>query len=497
MSARRFDLRSVLGSRGSRAGMGLFLGAFVVGSLAACGVEYLRAQQAGIYAATASVVIAASEGSSGSAPWCDRPQVDAESIKRRLASSGNAGRSTDAPPGSSARPDAADNRATSATDRQSLQSAMHVEVASRPNGCTCIKITARAKSARAAIEQADAAAEWYASELRADRADALLRWLGSFPESYQKLREELGQIVPQLEAVLGGLVSPAGPWPTPPSQGVPEQVGSVPTLAQEQLTPVLPEPPAGSDPRGPENPEWTAARRKLEELHRRRSQLLLDRTTAHPEVRFIEQQIAEAEQRLARIAERLARDASATFPAKPQSHPTETQAPKPRVEYSRNHGHVNAMRLPSWFQALHELCDRLGRLARAPGAEVGLDTQAVRRMVLGQGIWVERAEKAELIPAQIGGQGWALTAMTAGMILMAAVGMIWTGAGIDCPWTHPSQVERALGLPVLGTIAITGHSAGPACLATNRLYWKWTCMFGGVAVLAGYVLLLVRPMWAL
>lgn len=216
-----------------------------------------------------------------------------------------------------------------------------------------------------------------------------------------------------------------------------------------------------------ENPEWTDIHRQLASLRQRRTELLKQRTAAHPIVRDTDFRIAEVEQRLASIP-RQVRSARSELPVirpapggPPASVQTLPPAEAPReptrifpAETDRQHTetaqqYTETVRLfllhRDALADARQTYDRLARLERETW-QTRHDTARIGVALAGPcASWTRPAHSPRLL----------LMALALGLTGAVGVGMISSGAAAEPTFATATEVEATLSAPIVGTIPAT------------------------------------------
>ena len=240
-----------------------------------------------------------------------------------------------------------------------------------------------------------------------------------------------------------------------------EQQALVQRKPERTAEPDSPEPPPTGEPSSEavdappppiENPERVEFNRRLAGLQARRERLLTTRTPAHPEVRYVDTQIAALEERLASIPEEV---------AGPPPGPPPSEAP--RLESAA----VESLSVAPDAAARDETIEECAEAAAQYDAYKGRLEQARqeydRLSAIKRGAW-ERELRAVSVELDLAAgtqllragadrsPGSLLGALAAALAVALGVGMISAGFETDLPLTTPAEVERALRVPVVGTI---------------------------------------------
>jgi hypothetical protein len=231
-------------------------------------------------------------------------------------------------------------------------------------------------------------------------------------------------------------------------------------------------------PQPGEIPEHVELGRQLAGLREHRAQLLLSRTPVHPEVQYVNTQIADLRERLASIP--VGMDERPPVPPPSQDPPWEP----PRVENlsdtsgaaepeERGEEHAEAVRAydahrEAVAQARQEY-DRLSEIKR----------RAWERELRAVSVELDLAEGPRLYRPTDRSPRSLLGALAAALAVAFGVGMISAGFDTDLPLAMPTEVERALGIPVVGRIPARESSPGRTTGRGSRRARRLAKILGG------------------
>ncbi len=314
-----------------------------------------------------------------------------------------------------------------------------------------------------------------------DTADqARKRWTEAETQSQRFLDEHFAQLRSQAEKL--------AEWS--------ETASARPSPATSRYSPSAPPPTRVARPAGPqwvENPEWTDLSGRIEQLDGQRRVLLADRTAAHPEVRLIEDRLAEMRNRLASVPRQIQTSAGDQGPSEEElpAPPDQTQLPPlpPRLEQDGDQvepyvpfgprGPTPAPLAPPaiagapisramtamgqeilaaarTYASLRAQCQAARREYDARAAE---EREAAKRRSDLAPIAVELASVA--VPSAAQGQraSLPLVALAAGLAAAASIGLLsWRGAA-SASFASVEDLQTGLPVPVVGLIGQRGAEA--------------------------------------
>lgn len=189
---------------------------------------------------------------------------------------------------------------------------------------------------------------------------------------------------------------------------------------------------AESQPR--ENPEWTALAEQRASLEERQRQMLLTRTSAHPEVLYVSEEIAEIERQMATVPRH--------FPPGPEIPTTE---PSPSELERANEEEQLAARLEASAAAISQAEAECQRLEAA-------ERDARSRLEAGPGIETIPARRCQTEPAPDPPAGLLWYSLGAGLVIAAAVGWASRRLPADRPFATVAEAQSALAIPIVGVI---------------------------------------------
>ena len=224
-----------------------------------------------------------------------------------------------------------------------------------------------------------------------------------------------------------------------------------------------------------DNPRRMEVSEQLSQLRRRREELLVTRTPAHPLVEEIQQRIAETEQLFNSLAETV-----------PNGQPQVTIEPeKPTaVEPAFEEDVETAREFRKLKRAVAETSDALETAARAE-RELLAQPQQMPAM------WVEPARPTKLSQKPSRRPGLALLALAASLAMASGVGMISTAAGMSRPVSSVAEVRDTLPVPVVGSIRPISSEASHSPVKSHRPLVRVTAMIGGLVLVVGCIVAMI------
>lgn len=326
----------------------------------------------------------------------------------------------------------------------------------------------------------------YATRLQMRLAREVLRRVASVRTADERFDREIGAVGSELDKLVDRAVKLAAHHTAEedPAQGMEK---SRPSSFKEKSP--------GSSRIPTEHVSQTEALSALEELRQRRAKLLLDRTPAHPEVRQVEILIAEAEKHLEEIP----------APTSEVEREMPREAPKPSVERPLTPKELplvpaspstNSAQWTELFQAIQSLQGRVERVYRELERTRGQQVAGSESLLRGEDLEIRWAENAQGTAALFNWPALALVGLAGGLVATAGIAMVWAGARIDPPIVRRESIERGLGLPVLGAIPVDQVLPDSVLARSARARWRWPCIVGGLAVIAGYFVFLLQPFLA-
>jgi hypothetical protein len=341
-------------------------------------------------------------------------------------------------------------------------------------------------SADRAVRELNDVVGAYAARLRMAMAREVLRRAASARTADERFHRDLGAVGPELDKLVDRAVKLAA-----------YRSRSRDAAAGMEKTR---ESPFREEPTGPARPaaehrQSAEAQTRLEELRHRRAQLLLDRTPVHPDVRHIENLIAEAEKQLEEVpppAPQETEEASDGSPKRAMEAPPPPQEPK----HAPTPAAPNAAQWTELFQAIQGLQDRIEGVSREVERTRGPKIPGQESLIRGEDLRIRWAERAEMVTAHVQWPALVLVALAAGLVAVAGVAMVWAGIQIDPPVASVGSIEHGLTLPVIGAIAVDQVLPDSASNRSARARWKWPCIVGGLSIVAAYLVFLLQPFLA-
>jgi hypothetical protein len=233
-----------------------------------------------------------------------------------------------------------------------------------------------------------------------------------------------------------------------------------------------------------DNPEWTDLSERLAVLERRRVELLVDRTPAHPAVQDTEDRIAELKRQLSETPKRISEEPS-DRPAGKSRSPDEQGSTEPSrqpPELPADRTAPDAAETVRQFQELKQAADRATEAYRQA---VQLERQAWEEHQREPQIELDLAEPVRAAAAPAPHRLsllWA--ALAASVAVTAGVGMISAGAAVDPALTSVEQARNVLPAPVVGTVPETDAAGRPRSARRRRPLVQMTLVIAGLALIA-------------
>lgn len=267
--------------------------------------------------------------------------------------------------------------------------------------------------------------------------------------------------------------------------------------AEPSATPV-PGPPSADEPAATptmmDNPEWVELDRRREELARRRSDLLVDRTPAHPQVRDIDLQIVRLKQHLAGIPRKIPNtDSDSPAVVRPPTDDAAIQsAPGQRPSASlgrvlpsqtaeeRTEAAQEFVALKQTFDQAQQTHDRLAERER----------EAWQRRLEIPRLRVQLARGCKRSRSTRGSAGLLLAALFSGLVVAAGAGMLFAGLSGDGPYHTLAQAHRKLPVPVVGTVWAINPSQAEATRRRSPLVGETALVVYGLILIAIWLAIL-------
>ena len=267
------------------------------------------------------------------------------------------------------------------------------------------------------------------------------------------------------------------------------------------VEPQIPRATISAEPEPVENPEWVVLHGQLEELQRRRTALLRDRTAEHPAVKDVDFRIADLTDLLATKPRWIATERPEPQP--PVANRLRAASPPPigtpgdSTPAASRDGLVSSQATKQQVQAsetFEKLKDAVDRAEQAREMAARRERQAWQAMLLEPQIEVEPAASCETPPSAVADLRLLLTALGSAFLVTLGMGMILAAATRVPTVATIAEVEALLlPVPVVGIVpaaAAAGH-CGPAY---HRHLWLRAMLLGGgllvVAFWAGFLLLI-------
>jgi len=296
------------------------------------------------------------------------------------------------------------------------------------------------RDADRAVRLVNDLAEHYAGERRTKQQIAAAKVCRAAQEAADQTRKELVKAKRTLDSFLERHFNEHRAW----AETLAERQRAAAQLDRQQSVP----PPQSQARPMIANPEWVEENQKLIGLERLRSNLLVDRTPAHPEVRQLESQITDLHERLSTIPRQIA--GNQTDP--PESRPTEP------VETPTRATGITAVdsdmlrkmaEAADTFRVHKEALDRTGRNHE----RAALDEQKARQEQLrAPTVDLELAHEADLLEPSGHSRELLLMSLAVGLVMTVGVGMVSAGLADGPAFASVAQARAMLPVPVVGTI---------------------------------------------
>jgi hypothetical protein len=238
-----------------------------------------------------------------------------------------------------------------------------------------------------------------------------------------------------------------------------------------------------------ENPEWSRLNQQRAWLQRRRMEMLVDRTSAHPEVQELEHKLAVVQRELSGVTQWPATDtagvssgagAAERLPANLPVTVGETQIDPQRVarEHAEARRHIDSLKWEA--EQARNRCEQLAAAERT----------AWLAHVTNPEVDVAFSLPVEATARDLTADHILSTSLLAGMAMMVGVGMFAAGAAMEPTLDSAKQVCGVLGAPVVATVTLPGLR--PATSSRYRRLLRTASCLGGVVLIAGCLGLLYR-----
>ncbi|HUT12620.1 MAG TPA: hypothetical protein VMY42_19140 [Thermoguttaceae bacterium] len=259
-----------------------------------------------------------------------------------------------------------------------------------------------------------------------------------------------------------------------------------PTDDEAARSPAASDPPAPSPATTPssaavpmiDNPHWVELSGQLAQLKRQRDELLRTRTLEHPEVKYVDVLIAAAEKDLEQVDRKI--------PGDPEELPQQIATVPPADVVASSGKRLDPDALEKFEQLTAAAAAAQGACEQAAGEE----RRAWQVSQKEPPIQWTSAQPARLLPESDPTWGLILVALSAGAALAAGVGLIARGASMEPAVEKLDQVEKALPVPVIGTIP-PSDATGPLATLASRPFGRVTTISSGLILIAGCAAILV------
>jgi hypothetical protein len=262
---------------------------------------------------------------------------------------------------------------------------------------------------------------------------------------------------------------------------------NVNSTAQEPRSPVNATSPLRSES-DTENPQWIDLQTKLADMRKKEAKLLESRTSVHPEVAFVQNQIREYESQLAMTSHWL--------------HAATSPLPAREVPGMRT-GESAVASNPSSTQNTQSEADNEKLLAQLEN-DVELASEAYREAVSRD----QTATDQQKILPQITIQAWepqriatlSKTSSTgsfgwlAGIVMALGVSLICTGTAIESPIGSAEELQRLTAVPIVGVIPSYNPAVDPRVVKRTKSLFRFGLFLSGLMLIGLCAWAIVRLM---
>jgi len=239
------------------------------------------------------------------------------------------------------------------------------------------------------------------------------------------------------------------------------------------------EPPAS---RTVENPDWAAVFGQLQDLKRRRAELLVTRTELHPLVQDATYRIEALERQLATIPRSIVVQVPEESARAPEGA---AAAGSQGLGQGADPADLEALaRLKAAAEDASERC-RLAALA---------ERAAWNRCQQEPKVELEPARPRQPASTEGVGLGWLLASLAAGLATAVGVGLAATGAAMERPLDSIDRIEAVSGGPVVAVIPRTGPGTDVSPAPRHRPVLRASLILGGVLLVVGCAGIVVRAL---
>lgn len=333
-----------------------------------------------------------------------------------------------------------EGRASGSQDLLQLRGQIHIadqRSAQRPG----IAITYRGYDSMHVRRFVNQLAEQYAVAERARLEAAASRSYQEAHRRAEQARRELQQAMDRLEGALK------------------------PPMAAHQLTRVPPAAPNRQETEPPrplmvDNPEWLELDGQRKALEQRRTQLLIDRTPAHPEVQYVETQIGELREAQARMPRQIPNPSGQVAASLPVAHaPAETL------------GHVVPSAPPAEDRQVAQeraaLRGAVDRTKQRVGQLVQAEREAWERMQATPQVHVQLADRCLATGGTVRvSLQWLVIAVSVGLALAILAGLFSARLRRDRPVVELAELQTLVPVPIVGVVTVAERGCSRPCART-------------------------------
>lgn len=247
-----------------------------------------------------------------------------------------------------------------------------------------------------------------------------------------------------------------------------------------------------------ENPEWIELHNNLVETRKKEAKLLITRTSMHPEVKFVQDQIREYEAQIAMTSRWIHKE---TNSPRPLGDGPGVRAEEPVVSNkmaNTNNTAKNPPTIPnnfSKFEAYEQLLAHLEKEVDRT-AEAYREAVAREQTVLGQQsiapeisvrAWEPRKIAVIVKKPSPDSFGW-----LAGLAMAFGMSLICTGAAIESPIGSAEELHRLTAVPIVGVVPSYNPAVDPQIVKRTKNLLRFGLFLSGLITMSACVWVIVR-----
>jgi hypothetical protein len=380
---------------------------------------------------------------------------------------------------------------TESSEAEKLRRALQVDVENSPLGGKCLRLRLSWPNAQEAAKLLKALGERYAERYRAVFRNERDKEFSAIKTAADQARQAFNDSVADLEFCQQNLDFAHFAEGEPTVESRSEMQQPLAAAARQEPRPPIAASPL-RDKADVENPNWMSLQKDLAEMRKKEAKLLETRTSLHPDVMLVQDQIRDGAARLAMTSRWIhpetpalrspSENWSGAGPALSAEVPNALKKPTPLAQ--------NAPHAANDAILLAQLEDQVEITAEAYREAAAREQAALAQRKLAPEITVRVLEPRQIAVAKTPARppfGW-----LAGAMMAVGVGLICTGKALEPPVGSVKELHRLTSVPIVGVVPSYQPSIDPQAVKRKKNILRIGFFLGGLMFLGFCVWAMAR-----